>query len=137
MQNRAQKEASEIGFKMSEMRQRTLELRNHEKWLADHRDEQQPNGALPDIIPTCGWGYWNPAANGNGLDWTSTIALIPWELYLFYGDAKSGVFPSWKKDSNLCRRLADAVEETGAEVCLGGHWEPMSGRELVFSLRMA
>lgn len=38
MQNRAQKEASEIGFKMSEMRQRALELRNHEKWLADQRE---------------------------------------------------------------------------------------------------
>ena len=24
----------------------------YEKWLADHRDEQQPNGVLPDIIPT-------------------------------------------------------------------------------------
>ncbi|MBP5720509.1 MAG: family 78 glycoside hydrolase catalytic domain [Bacteroidales bacterium] len=60
----------------------------YEKWLTDHRDEQQPNGVLPDIIPTCGWGYWNPAANGNGLDWTSTIALIPWALYLFYGDSK-------------------------------------------------
>lgn len=22
----------------------------YEKWLADHRDEQQPNGVLPDII---------------------------------------------------------------------------------------
>lgn len=60
----------------------------YEKWLADHRDEQQPNGVLPDIIPTCGWGYWNFGGDGNGLDWTSTIALIPWELYLFYGDDK-------------------------------------------------
>lgn len=67
----------------------------------------------------------------------STLVHVLCEDVLFYGDAKSGVFPSWKKDSNLCRRLADAVEETGAEVCLGGHWEPMSGRELVFSLRMA
>ncbi|HEX3006154.1 MAG TPA: family 78 glycoside hydrolase catalytic domain, partial [Bacteroidales bacterium] len=34
----------------------------YEKWLADHRDEQQPNGVLPAIIPTSGWGYqW---ANG-------------------------------------------------------------------------
>ena len=55
----------------------------YEKWLADHRDEQQPNGVLPSIIPTDGWGYeW-----GNGPDWTSTIALIPWNIYLFYGDA--------------------------------------------------
>ncbi|MBN9383879.1 MAG: glycoside hydrolase family 78 protein [Chitinophagaceae bacterium] len=56
----------------------------YEKWLADHRDEQQPNGVLPSIIPTSGWGYeW-----GNGPDWTSTIALIPWNIYLFYGDRK-------------------------------------------------
>lgn len=56
----------------------------YEKWLADHRDEQQPNGVLPDIIPTGGWGY----GTDNGLDWTSTIAIIPWNLYLFYGDSK-------------------------------------------------
>ncbi|MEQ1586274.1 MAG: family 78 glycoside hydrolase catalytic domain [Cyclobacteriaceae bacterium] len=56
----------------------------YEKWLADHRDEQQPNGVLPAIIPTGGWGYqW-----ANGPDWTSTIALIPWKIYLFYGDTK-------------------------------------------------
>ena len=54
----------------------------YEKWLADHRDEQQPNGVLPAIIPTGGWGYeW-----ANGPDWTSTIAIIPWNIYLFYGD---------------------------------------------------
>lgn len=54
----------------------------YEKWLADHRDEQAPNGVLPAIIPTGGWGYhW-----GNGVDWTSTVAIIPWNIYLFYGD---------------------------------------------------
>ncbi len=56
----------------------------YEKWLADHRDEQRPDGVLPSIIPTAGWGYeW-----GNGPDWTSTIAIIPWNLYLFYGDKR-------------------------------------------------
>jgi alpha-L-rhamnosidase len=56
----------------------------YEKWLADHRDEQQPNGVLPAIIPTSGWGYhW-----ANGPDWTSTIAIIPWNIYLFYGDPR-------------------------------------------------
>jgi len=55
----------------------------YEKWLADHRDEQKPDGVLPSIIPTDGWGYdW-----GNGPDWTSTIAIIPWNIYLFYGDS--------------------------------------------------
>ncbi|KAA6302987.1 MAG: hypothetical protein EZS26_000882 [Candidatus Ordinivivax streblomastigis] len=56
----------------------------YEKWLADHRDEQRPDGVLPDIIPTGGWGY----GTDNGLDWTSTIAIIPWNIYLFYGDSK-------------------------------------------------
>ncbi len=56
----------------------------YEKWLADHRDEQQPNGVLPGIIPTSGWGYhW-----ANGLDYTSSIAIIPWNIYQFYGDSK-------------------------------------------------
>lgn len=54
----------------------------YEKWLADLRDEQQPNGLLPNIIPTSGWGYdW-----ATGPDWTSAIAIIPWNVYLFYGD---------------------------------------------------
>ena len=56
----------------------------YEKWMGDHRDEQQPNGVLPDIIPTSGWGY----GTANGTDWTSTIAIIPWNIYLFYGDSK-------------------------------------------------
>ena len=56
----------------------------YEKWMADFRDEQQSNGLIPAIIPTSGWGYhW-----GNGPDWTSTIAIIPWTTYLFYGDSK-------------------------------------------------
>ena len=42
-----------------------------------------PTGAA-DIIPTGGWGY----GTDNGLDWTSTIAIIPWNIYLFYGDSK-------------------------------------------------
>ena len=45
----------------------------YKKWMQDHLDEQQPNGVLPSIVPTDGWGYeW-----GNGPDWTSSIAVIP------------------------------------------------------------
>lgn len=54
----------------------------YEKWLEDHIDEQRADGVLPAIIPTAGWGYhW-----ANGPDWTSTITVIPWEIYRFYGD---------------------------------------------------
>lgn len=54
----------------------------YEKWMDDHRDEQKADGTLPAIIPTSGWGYtW-----ANGPDWTSSIVLIPWNVYKFYGD---------------------------------------------------
>jgi alpha-L-rhamnosidase len=98
----------------------------YEKWLADHRDEQQPNGLLPDIIPTCGWGYWNPAANGNGLDWTSTIALIPWELYLFYGDDK----PLRDNYENMRRYVDYALTLTRDGLCSWGRgdWVPVTTR---------
>ena len=98
----------------------------YEKWLADHRDEQQPNGLLPDIIPTCGWGYWNPAANGNGLDWTSTIALIPWELYLFYGDSK----PLRDCYDNIRRYVDYALTLTKDGLCSWGRgdWVPVTTR---------
>ncbi len=54
----------------------------YEKWLNDFKDAQRPNGVLPCIVPAAIWGYnW-----GNGVDWTSAVAIIPWEIYRFYGD---------------------------------------------------
>jgi len=91
----------------------------YEKWMADHRDEQQPNGVLSSIIPTDGWGYeW-----GNGPDWTSTIAIIPWELYLFYGDSKAlrDCYPN-------IRRYVDHIDElypSGLTSWGLGDWVPV------------
>lgn len=103
----------------------------YEKWLADHRDEQQPNGVLPDIIPTSGWGY----GTDNGLDWTSTIAIIPWNLYLFYGDIK----PLEDCYENI-RRYVDYVDRRspGHLTSYGrGDWVPVksqSSKELTSSV---
>ncbi|MBB2147632.1 glycoside hydrolase family 78 protein [Pedobacter gandavensis] len=91
----------------------------YEKWLADHRDEQQPNGVLPDIIPTGGWGY----GTANGTDWTSTIAIIPWNIYLFYGDSQS------LADSyNSIKKYVDYLESispTGITTFGRGDWVPV------------
>lgn len=52
------------------------------KWIADLGDEQQPDGRLPGIVPTGGWGYqW-----GNGPAWDSAFLLIPYYQYVYYGD---------------------------------------------------
>ncbi len=103
----------------------------YEKWLADHRDEQQPNGVLPDIIPTGGYGY----GIHNGLDWTSTIAIIPWNLYLFYGDSK----PLADCYENI-KRYVDYVDRTSPNHLTTwgrGDWVPVktsSNKELTSSI---
>ncbi|MCX7008489.1 MAG: family 78 glycoside hydrolase catalytic domain, partial [Kiritimatiellaeota bacterium] len=54
------------------------------KWLNDLDDEQQPDGKLPGIVPTSGWGYkW-----GNGPAWDNAFLLIPYYQYVYYGDVE-------------------------------------------------
>ena len=91
----------------------------YEKWLADHRDEQQPNGVLPDIIPTGGWGY----GTDNGLDWTSTIAIIPWEIYMFYGDSRllEDTYDNIKSYVNYVERISN----NGLTSFGRGDWVPV------------
>lgn len=94
----------------------------YEKWLADHRDEQQPNGVLPDIIPTGGWGY----GTDNGLDWTSTIAIIPWEIYMFYGDNKllADCYDNIKRYVDYVDRISVGHLTTWGR----GDWVPVKSR---------
>ncbi len=91
----------------------------YEKWMADHRDEQQPNGVLPDIIPTGGWGY----GTANGTDWTSTIAIIPWNLYLFYGDKKplENNYPNMKQ----YLKYVESISPGGLTSFGRGDWVPV------------
>ncbi len=94
----------------------------YEKWLTDHRDEQQPNGVLPSIIPTDGWGYdW-----GNGPDWTSTIAVIPWNIYLYYGDDKilRSNYPNMKR---YVDHITD-ISPSGLTTWGLGDWVPVSDK---------
>jgi alpha-L-rhamnosidase len=94
----------------------------YEKWMADHRDEQQPNGVLPSIIPTGGWGYeW-----GNGPDWTSTIAIVPWNLYLFYGDPRA-----LERTYESIRRYVDYIDQnypSGITSWGLGDWIPVKSQ---------
>lgn len=54
----------------------------HAKWVQDLADEQRPDGELPGIVPTAGWGYeW-----GNGPAWDSALLLIPRDAYTYFGD---------------------------------------------------
>lgn len=56
------------------------------EWLEDIRDSQRPNGHLPIIIPSPGWGYdsWGTPSP----IWTAVYPIIAWRLYENYGDRR-------------------------------------------------
>ena len=64
----------------------------------------------------------------------STLIEIPEEGVLFLGDAVCGVFPTWKKDPGLCKKLADTIKKTNVKYCVSGHWEPLSKDETLTDL---
>lgn len=88
------------------------------KWLKDFIDAQRPNGQLPGIIPTGGWGYnW-----GSGPAWDSAIILITWNVYLYYGDTSilKDMYDSMKKYVDYIAYMAnDHIVEFGL-----GDWCP-------------
>ena len=66
-------------------------VRAYLKWIDDYTDEQQPNGQLPGIIPTSGWGYTygrdsSTQKRGYGPQWEGAFLEIPWQMYRFAGD---------------------------------------------------
>jgi alpha-L-rhamnosidase len=97
----------------------------YEKWLGDHRDEQRPDGVLPAIIPTAGWGYhW-----ANGPDWTSTIGIIPWNIYLFYGDTK--ILEDNYENLKLYVDHLDEISPDGLTSWGLGDWVPVKSKSPV------
>jgi alpha-L-rhamnosidase len=53
------------------------------KWLKDVAADQQPNGSVPFVIPN----VLGPNAGGS-TGWADVCTIIPWNMYLAYGDKK-------------------------------------------------
>jgi len=83
------------------------------KWIDDFVDEQRPNGDLPGIIPTSGWGYtYNQSEDperGYGPQWEGAFMEIPWQLYRFTGDTTiiSKYYPAFQKYVDYLAAHAD------------------------------
>ena len=57
---------------------------SYHHWLQSICDAQWPNGQIPGIIPTGGWGYnW-----ANGPAWDSALILIAWNVYVYTGKTR-------------------------------------------------
>jgi alpha-L-rhamnosidase len=53
------------------------------KWLKDIAADQQPNGSVPWVVPN----VLGPN-NGASAGWADAATIIPWNMYLAYGDKK-------------------------------------------------
>jgi len=53
------------------------------KWLRDVEADQQPSGSVPFVIPN----VLGPGA-GAATGWADVATIIPWNMYLAYGDRK-------------------------------------------------
>ncbi|MBS1660939.1 MAG: family 78 glycoside hydrolase catalytic domain, partial [Bacteroidetes bacterium] len=62
-----------------------------EKWLKDVAADQQPSGAVPFVIP-------NVLGDGTSTGWADVATIIPWNMYLVYGDRQilDNQYPSMK-----------------------------------------
>ncbi len=64
----------------------------------------------------------------------STLVWLPGEKVLIMGDSDCGAFPGGKVDPVPAGKLAGTVRDAGAEICLVGHWTPLSPDEVIHDL---
>lgn len=91
----------------------------YEKWLDDFIDNQREDGRISGIIPSSGWGY----DDWIGPVWDAAMFIIPYNLYLYYGD-KTGIEKMWP----VCKKYLDYMktrEDEDGLVTFGiGDWLP-------------
>lgn len=87
-------------------------VNDYRKWLQDIVDAQRPDGSLPGIAPTGGWGFqW-----GNGPAWDSALFQVADQLYRFTGDQAVVAFTlsaMWSYINHLDRMADDGLVNFG------------------------
>ncbi|PLK46046.1 alpha-L-rhamnosidase [Emticicia sp. TH156] len=78
------------------------------KWLKDVAADQNPNGAIPFVIPNALKGtFFDTPAGAAG--WSDAGIIIPWNLYVVYGDKRvvEEQYPSMKAYLDYVRKAAN------------------------------
>jgi alpha-L-rhamnosidase len=79
------------------------------KWLKDMAADQRPTGSIPFVIP-------NVTGEGTSAGWADAATIIPWNMYLAYGDRQvlQDQYPSMKAWVEYMRKQAkDDLWNTG------------------------
>ncbi len=56
----------------------------------------------------------------------STLVYVSGDRTLFLGDSAGDDFFTGMKDAKLCGKLAETIRGIGPEICVEGHWVPVS-----------
>ena len=64
----------------------------------------------------------------------STLIEVIDDKVLILGDCTGGTFPDWTVDHTLAEKLAKTIEEINPEICLPGHWSPLTKKIIVDDL---
>ena len=64
----------------------------------------------------------------------STLIEVIEDKVLILGDSTGGTFPDWTVDQILAEKLAKTIEDINPEICLPGHWTPLSKKIIVDDL---
>jgi glyoxylase-like metal-dependent hydrolase (beta-lactamase superfamily II) len=64
----------------------------------------------------------------------STLIEVPEEKVLILGDCTGGTFPDWAVDQPLADKLAETIGNLRPEICLPGHWIPLSPEPIIQDL---
>ena len=65
----------------------------------------------------------------------ATFIFVPEEKLLFFGDATSGVFPTWIADEKKSEEICRMIESLDVDFCIGGHWPIYRKEDLLKELR--
>lgn len=65
----------------------------------------------------------------------ASFIYIPEERVLFFGDATSGVFPTWIADKEKTEQICQLIDRIDPVYCIGGHWPIYKKNELLEELR--
>ena len=64
----------------------------------------------------------------------STLIFLPDEKVLIMGDSTGGAFPDWSVDQPLADSLAETIRRVNPEICLPGHWTPLTAEAVIDDL---
>ncbi len=98
------------------------------KWLKDLRCDQFANGGIPHVVPNVFTNHYNDNSSSY---WGDAAIVIPWEIYLAYGDKDflKDQFDSMRKyiehmrRAGSCEYLYDTKDHFGDWLALDGFWD--------------